>query len=247
MKEQLLLLHKLQEIDSRTQEIQKSIDALPAKLAPAKSDLTKLEALLAAERQKIAETEKWKTEQEDLVQRESEALKHAKAKLQATKSAKEFAAATREVDNKKRSIHEREQEAFKLYAALDESRAQLEAREADVAKLREHVAAEEAKQQAVIAELAAEAEAVAKDRPTIAVKVDPALLERYEYVRKMRGVAVVPIRDGACMGCHMTVAPQLINIIARFESIESCARCSRLLFRPELLEDGPQREADQTE
>ena len=60
-----------------------------------------------------------------------------------------------------------------------------------------------------------------------------------------RGVAVVPIISGVCQGCHMSLPPQLNNMLARFESIETCPTCHRLIYRNELTEgqDGDGDEA----
>jgi predicted nucleic acid-binding Zn-ribbon protein len=38
----------------------------------------------------------------------------------------------------------------------------------------------------------------------------------------------------------MALPPQLNNILARMESIETCPRCSRLVYRKELLEPKPE-------
>lgn len=238
VKEQLLLLHKLQEIDARTQEARNAIATLPEKLRPAKEDLARLEALLAGERERLAETERWRAEQEELIRREEEALRAAKAKLQQSKTAKDYAAASREIDNKRRSMNEREQEVLKVLEAIEQTKKSLDERGADVARLRESVEAEEAQLRGQLEALQAEADRESAGRDEIAAQVDPKILARYEMVQKRRGVAVAAVEGGVCQGCFMSVPPQLVNIIARAESIESCPRCQRLLFRPELVEDG---------
>ena len=74
-------------------------------------------------------------------------------------------------------------------------------------------------------------------RGQITGKIDAALLKRYEHCLRSRGIAVVPVREGICQGCHMKVPPQLNNILARFDSIESCPNCQRLIYRIELIGD----------
>lgn len=237
MKEQLLYLQQLQEIDIKTKEIQQGIEAVPSQLAPAKQDLEKLEGMLEIERQKIAETERWRAEQEAIVTQEEEALKKAKAKLQEAKNARDFGAASREIDNKKRSIHDREQEVLKLYEALEIGREKLSSHEEDVAKLRAHVEGEEAKFSDVLNELKARAAEVASGRPEVEAKINPDLLKRYNNVIARRGIAVVPVKGGVCQGCHMALAPQLAIQVARAEAIHSCRQCNRLLYTVEMLED----------
>jgi uncharacterized protein len=231
LKEQLRLLRELQAIDSRRQEMRKSIESLPERLRPAKQDLAKLEAMLQQEREQVAETEKWRVEQEELVKRDEEAVRQAKSKLQQSRNTKDFAAANREVENKRRMISEREEELLKVIGAMETTRAQLAQREKDVEALRQHVASEEAAVASKTAEVTAELEREESGRQAIAMQVPRELLRRYEQVQRRRGVALVPVVDGSCKGCFMSLPPQLNNIIARGTSLESCPSCQRLLYR----------------
>jgi uncharacterized protein len=235
LKEQLRLLRELQAIDSRRQEMRKSIEALPERLRPAKQDLAKLEAMLQQEREQVADTEKWRAEQEELVRRDEEAVRQAKAKLQQSRNTKDFAAANREVENKRRMISEREEELLKVIGAMDTTRAQLAQREKDVEALREHVLTEEAAVAARTAEVTAELQEQEAGREAIASQVPRDLLRRYEQVQRRRGVALVPVVDGSCKGCFMSLPPQLNNIIARGTSLETCPSCQRLLYRIEMI------------
>jgi predicted nucleic acid-binding Zn-ribbon protein len=239
LKDQLRLLRELQAIDSRLTEIRKSIDALPARLEPAKQDLARLEAMLTQERTQLAETEKWRTEQEELIKREEEAVRQAKAKLQQSRNTKDFSAASREVDNKRRIISEREDELMKVIDAMDATRARLGQRETDVAALREKVTAEEAEVAVKVAELRKEMATHESGRGAVASQVPRDLLRRYEQVQKRRGMALAPVVEGMCKGCFMSLPPQLGNIIARGTSIETCPSCQRLLYRPDLMDASP--------
>ena len=239
MKDQLRLLKQLQAIDSRLTELRKSMQVLPAKLEPAKQDLAKLEAMLEQERTQLAETEAWRAEQEELVKREEEAVRAAKIKLQQSRNTKDFSAASREVDNKRRMISEREDELVKVIDAMDATRARLAQRETDVAALREKVTAEEAEVAIKVAALRAEMATHEGGRGAVASQVPRDLLRRYEMVQKRRGMALAPVVDGICKGCFMSLPPQLSNIIARCTSIETCPSCQRLLYRPEMVDDAP--------
>ena len=243
MKDQLLYLQQLQDIDTKTKEIRQSIAMIPAQLGPAKKDLAKLEGMLVGERAGLAETEAWRAEQEEIVTREEEALKNAKAKLQEAKNARDFGAASREIDNKKRSIHDREQEILKVYEALEIGRAKLESHEQDVAKLRAHVEGEEAKFSDVLQDLEAQAVEVMTGREEIVSKINADLMKRYNSVAQRRVNAVVAVKSGVCQGCHMALAPQLAIQVARAESIHSCRQCKRLLFVPPATDDGSESKA----
>jgi hypothetical protein len=235
LKEQLRLLVELQSHDARIQEIEHSMRSLPAKLQPAKDDLARLEALLQGEKDALASTEAFRRDQERVLKQEDDAIKKAKSKLQSSSSTKEFAAANRELEAKRKSLSEREEEVLKIIDALESSRTTIADHEQDVVALREHILAEEQAIQGTIAKLAQEVEAQAAERESLVRAADGDLLKRYEHVRRRKGIALVPIEDGSCKGCHMRVPPQLANVLARQESVELCPHCQRLLFVPDML------------
>lgn len=242
MKEQLLLLLELQTIDTRVHELRTEIAALPQKLEAAKQDLAKLESMLMEEKRRLAESESWRKEQEELIGLEDEAIRKAKSKLQGAKNSKDYTAANRELDNKRRSKSEREDEMLKVLDALEKSRAQASAHEKDVEALRAHVQAEDQRVSAIVAKLEAEVSERSVGRDAIVAKIDPKLMARYQRVMRSRSVAVVPVVNGVCKGCHMAIPPQLNNNLIRMSNIESCPRCTRLIYRKEIL-DEPTKEA----
>jgi uncharacterized protein len=236
LRDQLRLLKELQAVDSRAIEVRKQMTALPEKLRPAKNDLAKLEALLAQARAELASTETWKADQEAFIKREEEAVRQARSKLQQSRNTRDYGAANREVENKRRSVSEREEELLKVIGAMEQTRANIATNEAEVERLRAQVAAEEAEIATRVAELAVEANRFEGERKQIAGQLPRELLKRYDTVQKRRGIALAPVAGGSCQGCHMTLPPQLNNILARLQSIETCPSCQRLLYRPELLE-----------
>ncbi len=237
MKDQLLLLLRLQSIDSRVKELQGTIDELPRQLASDREALAKLEALIEAEKARFTETDSWRKEQERLIEVEEEALRKAKLKLQAAKGPKDYAAANREIDNKRRSKSERESEVLKVMEALEKFRADIERHEAEVGKLREHVSGEETRIAKRIEELKREAGERAQGREEVAGALEANVLKRYEYVSKRRMVALASVKNGVCQGCHMAIPPQLNNELARHDSVHTCPRCQRIIYRQELLDE----------
>jgi hypothetical protein len=58
-------------------------------------------------------------------------------------------------------------------------------------------------------------------------------------VKKRRGFAVVEVVNGACRGCHMSLPPQLVNILAGQDTIENCPSCQRLVYTQAMLDAAP--------
>ena len=236
MREQLIHLLQLQTFDVKVRELDTAAKQLPAKLDPLRRDLAKLQGMLDAERAKLAETEAWRKTQQEGIDRERDALKAAQSKLQASKNSKEFGAASREVENKRKSISDRETELKKVIEATAQTTTQLTARDADVQKLRDELASSEAAMADQVADLAKQLTDAVASRDSARGAVDKSWLKTYDTLSAKRGYAVAPVVKGTCQGCHMALPPQLNNILARMESIETCPRCGRLVYRTDMLD-----------
>jgi hypothetical protein len=236
VREQLVLLLQLQQSDVKVRELETAATQLPTRLDPLRRDLAKLQAMLDGERSKLNETNAWRKAQQELIDREREALKLAQSKFQASKNTKEFNASSREVENKRKAISDRDTELKKVNEAAAQSTAQLEARDKDVEVLRTELANSEAAMAEQLDSLKAQlAEAIAV-RDAARAQVELQWIKIYDTLAAKRGYAVAPVVKGICQGCHMALPPQLGNVLARMESIETCPRCGRLIYRKELLE-----------
>jgi uncharacterized protein len=236
VREQLVLLLQLQQSDAKVRELDIAVKQLPARLDPLRRDLAKLQGMLDAERSKLDETNAWRQAQQEMIDRERDALKQAQSKFQASKNSKEFNASSREVENKRKAISDREAELRKVNEAATQSKEQLEARDKDVEALRTELANSEAAMADQLGALRAQlAEAVAV-RDGARSQVDPQWIKIYDAVAAKRGYAVAPVVKGICQGCHMALPPQLSNVLARMETIQTCPRCTRMIYRKEALE-----------
>ncbi len=239
MRDQLLHLLALQTADVKVRELDTAATQLPAKLDPMRRDLAKLSGMLDIERAKLAETEAWRKAQQELIDRERDALKAAQAKLQQSKNSKEFGAASREVENKRKSIADREAELKKVIEATVASTAQLEGRDKDVQALRDQLTASEAAMADQVKALGDQLGEARAARDSARQHVEKTWLKTYDALSAKRGYAVAPVIKGVCQGCHMALPPQLNNILARMESIETCPRCQRLVYRTDMLDPKP--------
>ena len=229
-------LLKLQACDVKVRELETAAKQLPAKLDPLRRDLAKLQGMLDGERAKLAETETWRKAQQEMIDRDRDALKNAQSKLQASKNTKEFSAASREVENKRKAIQDRESELKKVVEAASTSTQQLQSRDADVQKLRDELAQSEAGMADQVQALDAQLAQARTTRDEARTGVEKHWLKTYDTLSAKRGYAVAPVLKGVCQGCHMALPPQLNNILARMESIETCPRCARLVYRQDMLD-----------
>jgi predicted nucleic acid-binding Zn-ribbon protein len=249
LKAQLALLEELQQHDAKLQEQESALRALPEKLQAKKSDLAKLEAIVGRERQALAEAEKFKRDLDMQLKTDEASAARAKSKLSQVKTSKDYMAAQRELEATRKAMGEREEEILKLIESIDLKKKAIAQMEKDTADLAAIVAEEEKVVDAKVAEVRAKVDEERKTRDLVAAKVRPDIMKKYGSIRMRRGLAVVPVVKGVCQGCHMSIPPQLYNLLQRGTSVETCPQCARIIYWDQImaekkLEQGESSEAD---
>lgn len=237
MKVQLKLLLELQRHDARLQELETSKKALPIKLEELRNDLATMEALVAREQAQLDENEQWRRRQEQDLKDEEAQLVKAKQKAGLVKNIKEAMANERELESTRKMAKEREEEVLKLMGAVDAAKKTIATHQAELQKFRDTVAGEEKATSAKLAELDQQIGEGKAARDVASKQIDPALLKRYSSIRMKRGLALVAVRAGTCLGCHMNIPPQVYNILQRGTTVETCNSCNRLIYWEKILEE----------
>ncbi len=158
-------------------------------------------------------------------------MKDRRMRLQRIRNEKEMHATQREIETLKERTTLLEDEALKILEEVETLGASVAAAERQLESGRHALAAEREGLLTREAELVAAAERERETRAALVAGIDGVLMRRYELIFARRGgIAVVPVKDGTCRGCHMNVPPQLVNQILRGEEVFACPSCQRLLF-----------------
>ena len=245
MREQLKLLEALQREDAKIQELEGQRRAIPVRLESMRNDLTRVEELVARERAELEETERWRRDQEVDMKAEEQQLTKAKSKLGQVKNSKEYMATQREVETTRRMAADTEEKLLRVLEASETARTRISTHEQEVARLREVVAQEEAAAQEKLATLDGELAVTRTRRDEAAKAVRADVLKKYGAIRMRRGLAVVAVSNGTCMGCHMNIPPQLFNTLQRGTSLELCPSCHRIIYWDKLMEEPADRSTEE--
>ena len=230
MREQLKLLEELQHFDAKLHEIEDTLSSLPATLKSLKIDVARVETLLEGERRQLADARRYREELEAAIKADQEQMNRSKAKMTQVRTSKEYMAGQREMEAVRKGTGEREEEAAKLVAAIEQFQKSIKVHEEELAALKQHVVEEEKETADKLAELQRLSEAHRVERDKMAATVRKEVLVKYDAIRRRRGQAVVPARHGVCTGCNMHLPPQLYNILQRGNTIELCPSCHRIIY-----------------
>ena len=75
-----------------------------------------------------------------------------------------------------------------------------------------------------------QARRLTEERDGEAARLPAAVLELFQRVARLRGVAVAEAREGMCQVCHLKLRPQMYVDLKRNEEIVQCPACNRILY-----------------
>ncbi|MBN1962966.1 MAG: hypothetical protein JW841_18700 [Deltaproteobacteria bacterium] len=238
MRQQLLDLYAVQQIDVGIRDIQKRLDDIPTHLKELESKLsvssTELEKLLQQREEMLKEVKLLEAN----VHAENLKLRKWEARLNEIRNQREYLALSREIDGSKRANREAEERINEIKAQRKQTDQQIETLQDTVAETEVDA---ESERQRVEEEQKNTSEEVKREiirRDALLGKIPGPLLRKYDNIRSKRmGIGLVPVVDGYCQGCNMKLPPQHYNILQRVKTIEQCPSCQRLIFWSRILDD----------
>ncbi len=230
MQAQIEALERLSQLDGELALLHEELSRERQALQEKKQYLAELDEKLERARGSIAEMDRLRGELIQETRQMSVQIEKSREKLARCRTEREANAAQREVEELRKLYRDRELEIDKLGALVEQARTEVEATEAErgrlVAELGESEGAVASRLNDVEAELATQQEA----RKDAVAKVQPVLYRRYELVRKRRGTAIAHTHEGTCSACHMTLPPQLFQLLKRSTEFGQCPSCNRILY-----------------
>ena len=239
-REKLKALEELQKVDLKIRELEAEAEKHPARLKQIETERGQAKTALDATRGKLADNERARRQNEQLLGLEREKVKKWESRLNELKTPREYAALARELDIAKKTNLTAEEELKRLIGEYDELRKQVGTGETALSD-KEAVAAREGEEiEAAVDGVQAQMKELQAERARLIEQCDKSLVSKYERIRKQRGgVAVVPVVGGTCKGCQRNLPPQMANNLLTSSEILSCPNCHRFIYAGE----EPQSEA----
>ena len=221
----------LQERDKNVGAVKKSLDALlPAEVALDADLGAATKAMEDAERA-ASGAETRKAELEARIAGYKRMQEQRRQQLDYVREAKEASALMAELDLARSVLVKEETEYMLSGDAIVEAEKWVK----EAIKNHDAVVAKQTPARAELAtkraELTEQLEAAATERDAATKDVKPALLVRYERIRRGRApAALYPLHQDACGHCHTAVPLQRRVLIQQGQSIEGCEVCGVLLY-----------------
>ena len=234
MREQLLLLEKLQQIDKEIDQHQSDLARLPVEVQDIARNLVVIRREISEATEKTAALEKDLQRKEQDLAVEQEKIKRSERRLLSIKNQKEYNALSREVKLGKKVVGEIEDAILGFMTEMEKIKKIVDRKDKEYAGHEKSLLEKKQEMEAITAQAEAALVSLMADKQSIAEAVDRDFLKRYETVKKARGNAIVELQNGTCSGCHMAIPPQLNIRILKQEELVMCPNCHRILYvKPE--------------
>ena len=221
----------LQDRDRRLLELARNLDKLPQDEARATAKLADHDHAVSHARNAVLDCEmRLKRLELDAATRQT-TIQRLKLQQFETRKNDEYQAIGHEISRYEKDIDALETRELELMEEMDGARAALQtalaAQTHDRALIDEDLAAIAQRRQ----RLEAEAREVTAERDALAAKVPDTLLPLYQRLMKSKGgLAVAPLQDGKCGGCHMKLIAATVVSVQSGRELARCEDCGRILY-----------------
>ena len=231
MADQIEILKRLQAIDGELYRLRKEQEQKPRVLEQVTVRVRAEEAKLKETESRLKSLQLAQKEKEIELQTREANVKKLQGQLFQVRTNKEYTAMQREIENLKADNSLLEEAILKTLDAIDRAGKDREAQQRKVAGEQQQLQTERQRieqELAVIGERLAQLE---RQRHTLVPDVPGESLALYERVLSIRdGVALVPLLNDVCGGCHRRMPPQVVNEVYLKATLVTCENCNRILY-----------------
>jgi len=234
----IMQLATLQGLDRQVREKTDLRGRLEKEIVTLDSQLLQQREAATAARSEKDTTEARRRDLEARLEDEESKMKDRRMRLNRVRNEKELQALRHEIEVGKEQNQLLEEELLRVMEAAEASGAASAESERLLSELQVTVTTQVTEYRQRISELDQAVQQHRDARTRMVDGLDRALLRKYEQIFERRGgTAVVEVRNGICLGCHMNLPPQFYNELQRLRDVRLCPNCHRILFwRGERLE-----------
>lgn len=244
-------LQKLQAIDSEKDELQKVRGALPEEVQDLEDEIIGYDTRAEKQKAELAEIEEGINANKAAIKDAEKLIAKYGEQQMNVRNNREYDAITKEVELQQLEIQILEKRIKESYEKIEAKKEEIKETE-NIRKERKKDLQEKKDELATITkESEADELKLEKGRAKASKQIEERLLKSYNKVREnMRnGLAVVPVKRGACGGCFNIVPPQMQAEIREQKKIIVCEHCGRILagVEDEIVEEvKPKRRTKRT-
>jgi hypothetical protein len=221
----------LQHLDLEIARLQREVQRIPREIADEEQQLQASRSAWDQARERLAALEQLRRRKERELEDVTAEQRKRQARLFEIKTNQEYAAVLKEIEGLKERHSKLEDEILELFDQIEAAHAAARNESALFQERQRTFEQQRATREEELGRLQGELDRLQEERGRQANLVEPGLFQTYQRLLRSRGgVAVVPVKDGSCLGCHVALTPQTYNELRKGEVMLTCANCQRILY-----------------
>ncbi|MDO8602973.1 MAG: C4-type zinc ribbon domain-containing protein [Candidatus Omnitrophota bacterium] len=237
IKGQIGLLIELQALDTQIYAFNREKASTPGYLKAIDDMLESKKAGIKQAEDSLKGVQLKLKEKEGSLQQKEDQIKKLQGQLYTLKTNKEYSTMLAEIEGIKADNSLIEEDIIKFMDEIEFARKKI-SEEKELYRIEE---ARSQKDKEIINLKAKDIEAALstlnEKRNVIAPNIEKQVISKYEKTLKNKdGLAIVPVENGSCGGCHMGLPPQVISDVKLREDIIICGSCLRILYMEDNVE-----------
>ena len=235
MESKLLLLYKLQQTDSKIDQIHLLRGELPLEVQDLEDEVSGLNTRIENLKLEVKELEKGVAQHKIMIDNAKALIEKYTQQQGNVKNNREYDSLSKELENQDLEVQLCEKRIKEGVLLIAEKKEVLAAAEQAITERELDLENKKKELDSIVAETAKEEEELEKYSIDVQSQIDARLLAAYKKVRAnaRNGLAVVTVRRDACSGCFNKIPPQRQMDIASSKKIIVCEYCGRILVNTE--------------
>ena len=224
-------LVKLQSIDSELDELIKVRGALPDEVMDLEDEIAGYQTRIEKQNKELSSLEEGINNNKSAIKDAEKLIKKYEEQQMNVRNNREYDAITKEVELQQLEIQILEKRIKEAYEKIELKKEEIASTKETLSERTKDLESKKGELDVITKESEDDEKKLLKDREKAAKNVEDRILKSYEKVREnMRnGLAVVPVKRGACGGCFNIVPPQKQAEIREQKKIIICEHCGRIM------------------
>jgi len=226
----------LQARDKLIDEISKKIASVPAEIEALNALFNEKKSSMNTARETLLKLQVEKKAREMTIAEKDEEIKKHQRELNMVKDNNAFKALLTEIERAKKDQDDAETAILMLFEAVDKAAGEDKKLQQEVKRLEEDKNQRIVELEAAKKDLEASLAAVKTGRSESAAKIEPEIMEKYEFIKEQRqGLAIVEINEDktgkiSCGGCNIGLIPQKVVDLKKPDILVFCDNCQRIIY-----------------
>jgi uncharacterized protein len=239
VKERLLLLYKLNQVDKELNELISLRGDIPERIDDLTSEKKELDSRVTALQTELDDIFNVEKSSQDENEKLLEQIVKDDTVLRSgsLKNNKEYDAMAREIENAKTKIEENEKKIKDGFTGKKESlKNELTLIRGQLEEINEELEQNSKELEELTKQTEEEEKELIGKREEIVPQIPAEDMEFYDRINKVKyGEAIAVVRKGSCLGCYSSIPPQKTIEIRMAEKFYNCESCGRILIAEELI------------